>query len=30
MMDRFNNGCAPFIPTEATFNEEAKRDSEHA
>ena len=30
MIDRFNNGCAPFIPKEAAFNEEAKRFSEVA
>ena len=30
MIDRFNNGCAPFIPKEPTFNEEANRNSVQA
>ena len=28
MIDRYTNGCAPFIPKEAIFNEEANRFSE--
>jgi hypothetical protein len=28
MRDRFKYGSAPFIPTEAEFNEKAERDSE--
>ena len=28
MIDRYNNGCAPYIPKEAAFNEEANRASE--